>query len=142
LYLVGLDYAVLVGMTVGLCDIIPYFGPVVGSVIAVIVALVTGSPMKALLAVVALWVVQQLEGNIIAPKIIGKRVGLHPVFIILAIVIGGYFFGLVGMLLAVPTAGITKLILLRYKDAYYGAPEPAVPEGESHLLTNKGINGK
>jgi predicted PurR-regulated permease PerM len=132
LYLVGLDYAVLVGMTVGLCDIIPYFGPVVGSVIAVIVALVTGSPMKALLAVVALWVVQQLEGNIIAPKIIGKRVGLHPVFIILAIVIGGYFFGLVGMLLAVPTAGITKLILLRYKDAYYGAPEPAVPEGENH----------
>jgi len=116
LYLVGLDYAVLVGMTAGLCDIIPYFGPVVGSLIAVIVALVTGSPLKALLAVVALLVVQQLEGNIISPKIIGDRVGLHPVFIILAIVIGGSFFGLVGMLLAVPTAGIIKLIVIRYKD--------------------------
>jgi predicted PurR-regulated permease PerM len=132
LYLVGLDYAVLVGMTAGLCDIIPYFGPIVGSIIAVIVALVTGSPLKALLAVVALLVVQQLEGYIISPKIIGKSVGLHPVFIILAIVIGGHFFGLVGMLLAVPTAGIIKLILLRYKDAYYGTSEPAVPEGESH----------
>ncbi|MDD3889256.1 MAG: AI-2E family transporter [Syntrophomonadaceae bacterium] len=116
LYLVGLDYAVLVGMTAGLCNIIPYFGPLIGSLIAVIVGLMSGSPLKALLAVVALLVVQQLDGNIITPKIVGDSVGLHPVFIILSIVIGGTLFGLVGMLLAVPTAGIIKLIMIRYKN--------------------------
>ncbi len=116
LYLVGLDYAVLVGMFAGLCNIIPYFGPVVGSAIAVIVALISGSPLKALLAVMALVVVQQLDGNIITPKIVGDSVGLHPVFIMLSIVIGGSLFGLVGMLLAVPTAGIIKLLLYRARD--------------------------
>jgi predicted PurR-regulated permease PerM len=114
LYIVGLDYAVLVGMTAGLFNIIPYFGPVLGAVIAVIVALVSGSPLKALLAVGALILVQQIDGNFLTPKIVGGRVGLHPVFIILSIVIGGSLFGLVGMILAVPTAGIIKLIVLRY----------------------------
>jgi predicted PurR-regulated permease PerM len=114
LYMVGLDYAVLVGMTAGLCNIIPYFGPVIGSAAAVIVGLMSGSPLKAFLAVIALLVVQQLDGNIISPKIVGDSVGLHPVFIMLSIVIGGSFFGLVGMLLAVPTAGIIKLLLVRY----------------------------
>ena len=136
LYFVGLDYAVLVGMTAGLCNIIPYFGPVVGSLIAIVVALVTGSPLKALLAVVVLLVVQQLDGNIITPKIVGNSVGLHPVFIILSIAIGGSLFGLAGMLLAVPTAGIIKLLLARFKDMYYGVAEPAVPETDSHNSEN------
>jgi predicted PurR-regulated permease PerM len=116
LHMVGLDYAVMVGMFAGLCNIVPYFGPVIGAVIAVIVALISGSPIKALLAVVVLVVVQQLDGNIISPKIVGDSVGLHPVFIILSIVIGGRLFGLLGMLLAVPTAGIIKLLLYRARD--------------------------
>lgn len=114
LYLVGLDFAVLVGMTAGFCNIIPYVGPLIGSVLAVAVALLSGSPLKALFAVLALVVVQQLDGNIISPKIVGDSVGLHPVFVILAIIIGGSWFGLLGMLLAVPTAGIIKLLLLRW----------------------------
>jgi len=122
LYLVGLDYAVLIGMFAGLCNIIPYFGPILGSVVAVIVALIGGSPMKAVFAVAALVVVQQLDGNIISPKIVGDSVGLHPVFIMLSIIIGGSLFGLVGMLLAVPTAGIIKLILVRWIDLYRSLP--------------------
>ncbi|MCX5780244.1 MAG: AI-2E family transporter [Firmicutes bacterium] len=116
LYIVGLDYAVLVGMTAGIANIIPYFGPVIGALIAVIVALVSGSPMKAVYAVLALIIVQQLDGNLISPKIIGDSVGLHPVFIILAIVIFGHFFGLLGMLVAVPIAGIINLLLVSYVD--------------------------
>lgn len=116
LYLAGLDYAVLVGMTAGLFNIIPYFGPTIGAVIAVIVALVSGSPITAVYAVLALIVVQQLDGNLFTPKIIGDSVGIHPVFIILSIVIGGHFFGLVGMLLAVPVAGIINLVLVNYVD--------------------------
>jgi predicted PurR-regulated permease PerM len=116
LFFVGLDYAVLVGMTAGLFNVIPYFGPIIGSVAAIIVGLLTGSPLKAFLAVVALIVVQELDANLISPKIVGASVGLHPVFIILSIVIGGSLFGLWGMLLAVPAAGIVKLIMIRYLD--------------------------
>ena len=116
LYIVGLDFAVLVGMTAGISNIIPYFGPIIGSVVAVIVGLVSGSPLKALLAVLALLLVHQLDGAIISPKIVGDSVGLHPVFVILSIIIGGYFFGLVGMLIAVPVAGIIKLLLTRWID--------------------------
>jgi predicted PurR-regulated permease PerM len=114
LYIVGLDYAVLVGMTAGLCNIIPYFGPLIGAIIAIIVGLITGTPLKALLAVAALIVIQQLDSNIISPKIIGDSVGLHPIFVMLSIVIGGTLFGLLGMLIAVPTAGIIKLLLCQW----------------------------
>jgi predicted PurR-regulated permease PerM len=76
----------------------------------------SGSPLKALLAVLALLLVHQLDGAIISPKIVGDSVGLHPVFVILSIIIGSYFFGLVGMLIAVPVAGIIKLLLTRWID--------------------------
>jgi predicted PurR-regulated permease PerM len=114
LYIVGLDFAVLVGMTAGLFNVIPYFGPIIGSIIAVVVGLLSGSPLKALLAVAALVVVQQIDSNIISPRIVGNSVGLHPVFIILSIIIGGSCFGLLGMLIAVPVAGIIKLLLNRW----------------------------
>ncbi len=116
LYIVGLDFAVLVGMTAGLCNIIPYFGPIIGSLLAVMVGLLTGTPIKALLAVGALVIVQQLDGNIVSPKIVGDSVGLHPVFVMLSIVIGGSLFGLLGMLIAVPVAGIIKLLLGKWID--------------------------
>ncbi|MFZ2539016.1 MAG: AI-2E family transporter, partial [Oscillospiraceae bacterium] len=114
LYIVGLDFAVFVGMTSGLFNIIPYFGPLIGSVLAVVVGLLSGSLNKAVLAVIALVIVQQIDSNIISPKIVGDSVGLHPVFIMLAIIIGGSIFGIWGMLIAVPVAGIIKLILNRW----------------------------
>ena len=93
LYIIGLDFAVFVGMTSGLFNIIPYFGPLIGSVLAVVVGLLGGSLYKALLAVIALVIVQQIDSNIISPKIVGNSVGLHPVFVMLAIIIGGSCFG-------------------------------------------------
>ncbi len=114
LALIGLDFPVLIGMTAGIANIIPYFGPIIGSVPAVIVGLLSGNPLKALFAVLVLMGVQQLDGAVIAPKVVGESVGLHPVFVILSIIVGGAYFGLLGMLLAVPTAGIIKLLLLRW----------------------------
>lgn len=114
LYIVGLDFAVFVGMTSGLFNIIPYFGPLIGSVLAVVVALLGGSLHKAVLAVIALVIVQQIDSNIISPKIVGNSVGLHPVFVMLAIIIGGSCMGIWGMLIAVPVAGIIKLIINRW----------------------------
>ncbi len=114
LVIIGLDFPILIGMTAGIANIIPYFGPIIGSVPAVIMGLLSGSPIKALFAVLVMLAVQQLDGAIIAPKVIGESVGLHPVFVILSIIIGGAYFGLLGMLLAVPTAGIIKLFIIRW----------------------------
>lgn len=117
LWIIGLDFPVLIGMTAGIANIIPYFGPIIGSVPAVIVGLLSGSPIKALFAVLVLLLVQQLDSIIIAPKVVGESVGLHPVFVILSIIIGNAYFGLLGMLLAVPTAGIIKLLIIRWRQA-------------------------
>lgn len=120
LLILGIDFAVLIGMTAGFFNIIPYFGPIIGTIPAVIIGLLSGSPIKALFAVIALLLVQQIDSTVISPKIVGDSVGLHPVFVILSVVIGGSYFGLFGMLLAVPVAGILKLIfgrlMLRLRD--------------------------
>jgi len=115
LWIIGLDFPVLIGMTAGIANVIPYFGPVIGSIPAVIIGLLSSTPIKALFAVLVLLLVQQLDSIIIAPKVVGESVGLHPVFVILSIIIGGAYFGLLGMLLAVPTAGIIKLLIMRWR---------------------------
>lgn len=114
LSIIKLDFAVLIGMTAGISNIIPYFGPVIGSIPAVIVGLLSGNPIKALLAVVVLVVVQQIDSALISPKVVGNSVGLHPVFVMLSIIIGGAYFGLWGMLIAVPATAIIKMFLLRW----------------------------
>jgi len=115
LWAIGLDFSVLIGMTAGIANIIPYFGPVIGCIPAIIVGLLSGVPIKALFAIIVFIVVQQLDSMIIAPKIVGESVGLHPVFVILSIIVGGAYFGLLGMFLAVPAAGIIKLLLMRWR---------------------------
>ncbi|HYE83135.1 MAG TPA: AI-2E family transporter [Clostridia bacterium] len=121
LSLIKLDFAVLIGMTAGISNVIPYFGPIIGSVPAVVVGLLSGSPIKALFAVIVLVVVQQIDGALIAPRVVGNSVGLHPVFVMLSILIGGAYFGLLGMLIAVPAAAIIKMFLLRWVEDKKGA---------------------
>lgn len=116
LSIIGLDFAVLIGMTAGISNVIPYFGPIIGSIPAVIVGLLSGNPITALLAVIVLIAVQQVDGALISPRVVGDSVGLHPVFVMLSIIIGGAYFGLWGMLLAVPTTAIIKMFLLRWME--------------------------
>ncbi len=113
LTLVGLDFAVFIGFFAGLANIIPYFGPILGMIPAVIVALLTGGVTQALLAVLVLFIIQQLDSAIISPRVVGASTGLHPVFVLTAVVFGGYFWGIPGMLLAVPAAAILKLFLAK-----------------------------
>ena len=93
----------------GLLNIIPYFGPILGSIPAVLMAL-TGGIKPAILTLVVLVVVQQLESGFITPKVVGNSLGLHPLFIIISLLIGGKLFGLAGMILAVPVTGILKAL--------------------------------
>lgn len=110
LLIIKLDFAILIGLVVMVFEIIPYFGPLIGAVLTVIFGLLH-SPSKAIWGLIILTIVQQLESNVISPKIIGGSVGLHPVVVILVVIIGGSYFGVVGMLLAVPFSAILKIIV-------------------------------
>lgn len=113
LTLIDLDFAVFIGCFAGICNIIPYFGPIMGMIPAAVVGLLSGDPLQAVFAVLVLFIIQQVDGAFIAPRVVGGSIGLHPVFVLLAVTIGGAYFGIVGMLLAVPTAAILKLFLAR-----------------------------
>lgn len=110
LYFIGIDYAFVIGIIAGICNMIPYVGPLVGTVLAVVMALLSGQPITALWAIVGMLAVQQVDNNFLAPKIVGDSVGLHPVFTMLAILIGGNVGGLIGMLIAVPVAASLKIL--------------------------------
>lgn len=113
LSLVGIEFAVFIGFFAGLTNIIPYFGPILGMIPAVIVALLTGTLTQAIFAVLVLFGIQQIDSAIISPRVVGTSTGLHPVFVLMAVTVGGYYMGIVGMLIAVPIAGIIKLLLER-----------------------------
>ena len=109
----GLEFSVLIGCFAGLANVIPYFGPLLGMIPAFLVGLLTDGFGKGLLAVVLLLLIQQIDGNILYPKIVGASMGLHPIFVLLAVAIGGHFWGIAGMLLAVPAAAILKQLIIR-----------------------------
>jgi len=108
LLILGIDFAFIIGLIAGIADVIPYFGPIIGIIPALIFALLD-KPIKAIWVIIAFVIIQQIESNILAPKIVGDSVGLHPIIVIIALLIGGSFFGIIGMLLAVPVAAIIKI---------------------------------
>ncbi len=114
LTLIRMDFAIIIGIIAGIFNLIPYFGPVVGFVLAALIGLIDADPMKAVYGVLALVLIQQVDGWVIVPKVIGNSVKLHPVVVLLAILVGGKLFGLVGMLLGVPVAAFIRVIILRY----------------------------
>ncbi|HVI42652.1 MAG TPA: AI-2E family transporter, partial [Anaerovoracaceae bacterium] len=87
LSLVGLDFAVFIGCFAGICNIIPYFGPVISIVPAALVGLLTGGPSEALFAILVLLTIQQIDGNIIYPRVVGSSTGLHPLFVLISVTV-------------------------------------------------------
>lgn len=110
LLLLGVKYALLLGLLAGAFEIIPFIGPVLAAIPAVFFA-ATESPLKALLVVVLYIVIQQLENNIVVPKVMAKTVGLNPIVILVAVLIGARVGGVVGIILAVPVAAIIAIFL-------------------------------
>ena len=110
LWIIGSPSFVVVGIFAGLANMIPYVGPLAGALAAIIVNFVaTGTFDQALPIVIAFAIVQIVDNAIVQPLVISKNVAIHPVTIILAILIGGQFFGLIGMFIAVPVASILKV---------------------------------
>ncbi|MDX9872152.1 MAG: AI-2E family transporter [Clostridia bacterium] len=108
--LIGMDYPLLIGLLVGLTNFIPYFGAFISTVPIVILALLK-SKWLALYVLGVMVLIQQVEGNIISPKILGGYIGLHPLVIIFALLAGGSLWGFLGLLLAVPAAAVLKVLL-------------------------------
>jgi predicted PurR-regulated permease PerM len=124
LMLVGLDFALLIGLIAGVITFVPYIGSMTGLMIAVSVAIAQFWPdWKRIALVVAIFLVGQfIEGNIVSPKFVGERVGLHPVWLIFAMFAFGYLFGFVGLLIAVPL-GAAIAVLLRFGlRQYFASP--------------------
>ncbi len=115
LTLMGIKYAPILAVIICFTNVIPYVGPFIGAVPAIIATL-TYDPMKAIWVALFIVVLQQFDGNFIGPKIMGNFIGLGPIWIILAITVGGGYAGLIGMVLSVPIAAILKIIFSELLD--------------------------
>ena len=109
--IVGLPHAVLLGLISGFSNLIPYFGAIMAFILALFAGLLSGTPVKALYAAILILLLQQVDSIFIVPKVVGKRVELHPVLVLLSLAVFGRMFGFWGLLLAVPLGALCKNIL-------------------------------
>lgn len=110
---IGIDYPFIIGIVSGFSNLIPYFGAIAAFLLAVSIALFSGSPVKALYAAIIVILLQQLDSAVIVPKVVGNKVKLHPVFVILSLSVFGSIFGIWGMVFAVPVTAVIKVIFMR-----------------------------
>lgn len=113
LSIIGHRYFLLMGVLLGLFNMIPYFGAIIGCALAALLALLFQGIPKMIYTLIVLILIQQLDGNIIQPKIIGNKVGLEPLWVITAVLIFGSYWGVIGMILAVPFTALFKTIFVR-----------------------------
>lgn len=111
--LIGMDFPLLIGIMAGITNFIPYFGAVISTIPVVLLALLK-SKWLALYVLGMMVLIQQIEGNVISPKILGNCVGLHPLAIIFALLAAGHLWGLLGLIVAVPLAGILKVVFRHF----------------------------
>lgn len=114
--LLGVKYAVLLGFFIGISNLIPYFGAIVGVGISIIITIFTGGIGKAVWMAIVVIILQQIDANIINPKIVGSSLKISPLLVIFAVTIGGAYFGMLGMFLAVPVFAVLKVMIEDYID--------------------------
>ncbi|MCT4545136.1 MAG: AI-2E family transporter [Vallitalea sp.] len=114
LIIIGFDYAFIVGTFAGYTNIIPYIGTWIGIIPAVIIGLVKGGWQSAIFVGIYIVAIQQVYYIFVSPKIQGKSIGMHPVFVLLAMFVFSKFFGFIGLILAIPMGGIVKIFINRW----------------------------
>jgi len=117
LLIFNVPYAVLLGIVAGVFNFIPYLGSLIAVILISLITLITGGFPKAIQVLIPLLIFQQLDGNFLEPRIMKSSLKISPILVIIAVVAGGAYFGIVGMFLAVPIAVIIKQILLEYIDS-------------------------
>ena len=119
--IMGVKYAVLLGVMIGVFNLIPYFGAIVAVIIAALITLLTGGLWQAVLMIIVVTILQQIDANIINPKILGNSLKISPLLVIFAVSLGGAYFGFWGMFLSVPIIAVIKLLVtdyIEYKNKY------------------------
>ena len=135
LLIAGFPYSGFVGVVAGVFNLVPYLGLIVSALPALVIAILSGNVLISLLKVAVVFgIVQVIDGTVTGPRIVGGSVGLHPVWVILALAVGGFFFGFAGLLLAMPAGVLIKLLLreglLRYRASAMYRGKTIEPEGQ------------
>lgn len=141
LWLVGIKVGVLIGLIAGLLSFVPYLGPTSVVLMGGVAALVQGLGWQGLLGVGIVWAVAQVvESYLLTPKLVGDRIGLHPMAVIFAVMAGGVLFGFLGMLLALPVAAVAN-VLLRFAVERYRGSRAYGGEAAVVVATSPGVDG-
>ncbi|MBV9836328.1 MAG: AI-2E family transporter [Alphaproteobacteria bacterium] len=134
LVIIGLDFGLIIGLVIGLIAFIPFIGSWTGGILAIGMALAQFPPdwMSVGMVVLTFALGQFLEGNVLTPKLVGDRVGLHAVWLMFALLAGGALFGFVGLLLSVPVAAVlgvvVRFFVARYRESpYYRGEQDTLP---------------
>ena len=117
--IIGVKYSILLGFIIGLFNIIPYFGAIVAVGLSILITVITGGLSKAFWMALIVIILQQIDSNIINPKIIGNSLEISPLLVIFAVTVGGAYWGVLGMFLAVPVVAVLKIIMddwIEYKN--------------------------
>ena len=117
--IMGVKYAIMLGIFIGLFNMIPYFGAIIAVVISVFITILTGGLPQAVEMAIVIIILQQIDANIINPKIVGESLKISPLIVILSVTLGGAYFGIMGMFLAVPITAIFKLLLCDFIEYNY-----------------------
>lgn len=114
-FVIGAQYPMILALIIGVTNMIPYFGPLIGGVPAVIITLLV-EPVKGLWMILFVIIIQQFDGLVLGPKILGIQLDLKPIWIIIAIIVGGGLFGIWGMFFATPVAALIKTVMYTYME--------------------------
>ena len=128
--IMGVKYAVMLGLFIGIFNMIPYFGAIIAVVISIFITILTGGLSKAIEMAIVVIILQQIDANIINPKIVGESLKMSPLLVIFSVTIGGAYFGILGMFLAVPVSAVVKLLLCDFIEYNYQKKK------KSNKLTN------
>ena len=120
LTIMGVRYAPLLGFFIGLFNMIPYVGAIIATVISALITLITGGLSQTIWMLIVVIILQQIDANIINPRIVGKSLKISPLLVLFAVTFGGAYFGILGMFLAVPVIAVIKILLddfIHYREA-------------------------
>lgn len=109
--IMGVKYSVLLGFMIGIFNVIPYFGAIIAVAISVLITIITGGLSQALIMAIVVIILQQIDSNVINPKILGNSLEISPLLVIFSVTIGGAYFGILGMFLAVPVVAVLKIVI-------------------------------
>ena len=116
LTIMGVKYAPLLGFFIGLFNMIPFVGAIIATAISAIITLITGGLSQAIWMLIVTIILQQIDANIINPKIVGQSLKISPLLVLFAVTVGGAYFGILGMFLAVPVIAVIRIVLDDYLD--------------------------